>query len=106
MEEDVYYDSPSPEALAKASEDELRRCKLSRQKARYIRRLAAVTWGLLTVVPIIAIPLAIYPHKDFMITGGISLAGFLALTVINQLGRKKGCARCKMRYVCVASATR
>jgi len=35
-----YYDFPSPKVLANADETELRKCKLSRQKARYIRELA------------------------------------------------------------------
>jgi len=35
-----YYDFPPPQVLASADENELRRCKLSRQKARYIRELA------------------------------------------------------------------
>jgi len=35
-----YYDFPSPQVLANIDENELRNCKLSRQKARYIRGLA------------------------------------------------------------------
>ena len=35
-----YYDFPSPRVLANAKENELRECKLSRQKARYIKELA------------------------------------------------------------------
>jgi len=35
-----YYDFPSPQVLANADENELRKCKLSRQKARYIKELA------------------------------------------------------------------
>ena len=35
-----YYDFPSPQVLADTDENELRKCKLSRQKARYIRELA------------------------------------------------------------------
>jgi len=37
---ELYYDFPSPQALANADETELRRCKLSRQKSRYIKELA------------------------------------------------------------------
>lgn len=36
-----YYDFPSPEVLANVREGELRRCKLSRQKAKYIREFAS-----------------------------------------------------------------
>jgi len=35
-----YYDFPSPQALANANETELRKCKLSRQKSKYIKELA------------------------------------------------------------------
>ena len=35
-----YYDFPSPKVLASADEKELRKCKLSRQKASYIKELA------------------------------------------------------------------
>ena len=35
-----YYDFPSPQVLANANENELRKCKLSRQKSRYIKELA------------------------------------------------------------------
>jgi len=69
-------------------------------------KLAGLTWGLLTIVPIIAIPVAMFLHREFLVPGGISLTGFLAIMVINQLGRKKGCARCKMRYICKASAAK
>ena len=36
----LYYDFPSPQVLANADETELRKCKLSRQKSRYIKELA------------------------------------------------------------------
>ena len=35
-----YYDFPSSQVLASADENELKKCKLSRQKSRYIRELA------------------------------------------------------------------
>ena len=35
-----YYDFPSPQVLANANENELRKCKLSRQKSRYIKELS------------------------------------------------------------------
>ena len=69
-------------------------------------KLAGLTWGLLMIIPIIAIPVAMFLHREFLLPGGICLAGFLAIMVINQLGRKKGCAQCKMRYICKASAAK
>ena len=70
------------------------------------RKLAGLTWGLLTIVPIVAIPVAMFLHREFLLPGGISLTGFLAVMVVNQLGRKRGCAQCKMRYICKASAAK
>jgi len=69
-------------------------------------KLAGLTWGLLTIIPIIAIPIAIFLHKEFLTAGIISLIGFLAITAANLFGRKKGCAQCKMRYICKASAAK
>ena len=69
-------------------------------------KLAGLTWGLLTIVPIITIPPAMFLHKEFLVPGGISLTGFLAMMVVNQFGRKRGCAQCKMRYTCKASAAK
>lgn len=66
-------------------------------------KLAGVTWGLLTIIPIIVIPIAIFLHKEFLLTGGICLCGFLLVLVITQIGRKKGCSQCKMRYLCKVS---
>jgi len=69
-------------------------------------KLAGSTWGLLTIIPIVAIPVAMFLHREFLVSGGISLAGFLAIMAVNQFGRKKGCAQCKMRYICKASAAK
>jgi len=69
-------------------------------------KLAGLTWGLLIIVPIIAIPVAMFLHEEFLVPGGISLTGFLAMMVVNQFWRKKGCVQCKMRYTCKASAAK
>ena len=69
-------------------------------------KLAGLTWGLLIIIPIVAIPLAMFLHWEFLVPGGICLAGFLVIMVINQFGRKKECAQCKMRYSCKASAAK
>jgi len=37
---ELYYDFPSPQVLANADENELRMCKLSRHKSKYIKELA------------------------------------------------------------------
>jgi len=69
-------------------------------------KLASMTWGLLTIIPIIAIPIAMFLHKEFLISGGISLLCFIIVMIINQFGRKKGCSQCKMRYTCKASTAK
>ena len=69
-------------------------------------KLAGLTWGLLTIIPIVAIPVAMFLHGEFLVPGGISLTGFLSIMIVNQFGRKKGCVQCKMRYICKASAAK
>ena len=69
-------------------------------------KLAGLTWGLLIIIPTLAIPVAMFLHKEFLVPGGISLTGFLVIMVVNQFGRKRGCAQCKMRYICRASAAK
>jgi len=51
-------------------------------------KLAGLTWGLLIIVPLIAIPVAMFLHEEFLVPGGISLTGFMAIMVVNQFGRK------------------
>ena len=83
-------------------------CQFKQKSGNYElgMKLAGMTWGLLTIIPIIAISLAMFLHKDFLISGGISLVGFIVIMIINQFGRKKGCSQCKMRYICKASASK
>jgi len=69
-------------------------------------KLASLTWGLLTIIPIFVIPVAMFLHEEFLVPSGISLISFLAIMVVNQFLRKKGCAQCKMRYLCKASASK
>lgn len=96
-----YYDSWCGTGWGKLSA-----CLFKQKSGNYElgMKLAGMTWGLLSVVPIIAIPLAMFLHKEFLLYGGISLASFLVIMIINQFGRKKGCSQCKMRYICTASA--
>ena len=83
-------------------------CQFKQKSGNYKlgMKLAGMTWGLLTIIPIIAVPLAMFLHKEFLISGGISLTCFLVIMVINQFERKKGCSQCKMRYTCKASAAK
>ena len=69
-------------------------------------KLAGLTWGLLMIIPLITIPITMFLHREFLVSGGICLAGFLAIMIVNQFGRKKGCARCKMRYICKVSSAK
>ena len=94
--------------LCSSGWSKLSSCQFKQKSGNYElgMKLAGMTWGLLTIIPIIAIPLAMFLHKEFLISGGISLVCFLVIMVINQLGRKKGCSQCKMRYICKASAAK
>ena len=98
-----YYDKLCGSGWSKLSS-----CQFQKKSGNYElgMKLAGITWGLLTVIPIIVIPLSIFLHKEFLISGGISLTCFLVIMVINQFGRKKGCSQCKMRYICKASASK
>jgi hypothetical protein len=96
-----YYDSWCGTGWGKLS------ARLFKQKSGNYElgmKLAGMTWGLLTIIPIIVIPLAMFLYKEFLVSGGVSLACFIVILVINQFGRKKGCSQCKMRYICKASA--
>ena len=98
-----YYDSWCGSGWGKLS------ARLFKQKSGKYElgiKLAGMTWGLLTIIPVIFIPLTMFLHKEFIISGGISLACFLVIMVINQFGKKKGCLQCKMRYLCKASASK
>jgi hypothetical protein len=62
-------------------------------------------WGKLSAYLFIQkSPLAMFLHKEFLVSGGVSLACFIIIMIINQFGRKKGCSQCKMRCICKASA--
>ncbi len=58
-------------------------------------KLAGLTWGLLTVIPTVAIPIATFLHWEFLVLGGIGLTGFLAIMVVNQFGEKRGARNVK-----------
>ena len=98
-----YYDKLCGTGWGKLSS-----CLLKEKSGNYElgMKLAGLTWGLLTTIPIIVIPVAMFLHGEFLVPGGISLTGFLAIMVANQFWRRRGCARCKMRYVCKASAVK
>lgn len=98
-----YYDK-----LCGLGWSKLSSCQFKQKSGNYElgMKLAGMTWGLLTIIPLIAIPLSMFLYKGFLLSGGISLACFLAIMVINQFGRKKGCSQCKMRYICKASAAK
>lgn len=45
VDSELYYDFPSPQVLANTNETELRKCKLSRQKSKYIKEFALEITG-------------------------------------------------------------
>lgn len=98
-----YYDKLCGSGWSKLSS-----CQFKQKSGNYElgMKLAGMTWGLLTIIPLIVIPLSIFLHKEFLIPGGISMSCFLVVMVINQFGRKKGCSQCKMRFICKASAAK
>ncbi len=67
-------------------------------------RLAGMTWGLATLIPIIGSAVSLFIAYS---TAGIALLVlFVLLSPLNLLIHKRACERCKMRLICPASMAR
>ncbi len=64
-------------------------------------RLAGITWGLATIIPIIGMILIL--AFNFKLTILINFSLFLLLTPLNFIIHKNSCLKCKMRGICPAS---
>lgn len=69
------------------------------------QKLAPITYGLLTAVPIVLILISIF--QDF---SAVKIAVLVSLLLISfysgAVRRKKTCAKCKMRLICKGSAAK
>ncbi len=75
-------------------------------KYKFGGKLAALTWGISILLPLIAIPFLLYfglPHIQYSIYLYIS---FVAVIAINGYFHVKDCKECKMRYICPGSAAK
>ncbi len=64
-------------------------------------KLAGITWGLATLIPIIGIIISLM--LNFTMYRLILLGLFILLTPINFISHKNSCKRCKMKNICLAS---
>ncbi len=64
-------------------------------------KLATITWGLATLLPILGISAALL--INFSVTNLILLFLFLILTPLNFLIHRQSCRKCKMRLICPGS---
>lgn len=68
-------------------------------------KLAPITYGLLAIVPIILIVISVF--QQFAVSKIIALVLLLSVSFYSaSIGRKKGCAQCKMRLICPGSAVK
>ena len=66
-------------------------------------KLAGLTWGVLTCLPLIVMAVLIITGTMSLIDEMICLVPFLIVVIINGLLHKKTCEQCKMRFICSAS---
>ena len=64
-------------------------------------KLAGVTWGLATVVPIIAMIFILIFNFDFHLL--VIFILFVILTPLNFMAHRWSCVKCKLRGICPAS---
>ena len=70
-------------------------------------KLAPLTYGLLTVVPVVFLVTSMFDTSQLLIPKIIVLVFLLAISFYSgTISRKKGCAACKMRLVCPGSAVK
>ncbi|RLI55425.1 MAG: hypothetical protein DRO93_11945 [Candidatus Thorarchaeota archaeon] len=64
-------------------------------------KLAGITWGLATLMPVIGIIISLILNFTIYELGLILL--FISLTPVNFILHKNSCKKCKMRNICPAS---
>ena len=67
-------------------------------------KLAGITWGLATLIPIIGIIISLI--LNFTMYRVVLLGLFILLTPMNFILHKNSCKRCKMKNICLASMTK
>jgi len=64
-------------------------------------KLAGITWGLATLIPVVGIIISLILNFTIYELGLILL--FISLTPVNFILHKNSCKKCKMRNICPAS---
>ncbi|HEX75057.1 MAG TPA: hypothetical protein G4O12_00585 [Dehalococcoidia bacterium] len=71
------------------------------------QKIAPITYGILTVIPIVFLVTSMFDSSRLLIPKIIVLVLLLAVSFYSGTsGRKKGCSNCKMRLVCGGSAVK
>lgn len=75
-------------------------------KYKFGGKLAALTWGISILLPLIAIPFLLYFELSYIQNTAYLYILFLAVVAINGYFHAKDCKDCKMRYICPGSAAK
>ena len=71
------------------------------------QRLAPITYGLLSILPVVFIVTSIFTSHELLAPKLIVLVSLLAVSFYSgSIRRKKTCSQCKMRLVCASSAAK
>ena len=71
------------------------------------QKLAPITYGIMTVVPVVFLVLSMFDGSGFLLSKVIVLLLLLAVSFYSSISnRKKGCSNCKMRLICPGSAVK
>ena len=100
-----YYDKRCPIGWGKLSALLFKKGEIERFNTSPGQRIAPLTYGLLTVVPVILVVVSIvreFAPLKILVLVLLLLIGFYSGTV----SRKKTCAKCKMKLSCKGSAVK
>jgi len=67
-------------------------------------KIAGLTWFLIAAIPIASMALILFLEWTTQTLN--FLLAFIALTIINWVIHRRGCAHCKMRFICPGSAAK
>lgn len=100
-----YYDKWCSIGWGKLSGLFFRRGDMKKFSTSFGQKLAPLTYGLLSVVPIVLVVISMV--REFSILKVIVSVFLLSISFYSgTIGRKTSCARCKMRLICRGSAVK
>jgi len=100
-----YYDKWCCMGWGKLSALVFKRGNIEKFNTSIGMKLAPLTYGLLTVIPLISIVISIF--QEFSVSKIIVLVLLLSISFYSgAISRKKSCEKCKMRLICPGSAVK